>query len=215
MNLFKKALTPFGKYLSNLVPQRHRARYDEIGQNVGLASTLTVDSIHAAVRSAESGNTQRLFAIFSEMLSTDNYLQSLLDGRKRAALKQKPLFIPVDTKNEADVTAAEMSNRMFLGYAPDDDELDDWQLALGALMDATLWPKTLLSKRFARSSQPGMRYDLAGLRFVDYQLFDWTQRQFMLAEVEPGFGARTGTFQIRRALAGSQNFTDWREVFAE
>ncbi len=192
--LAKKLLAPLGRALAGLVPSRHRDHYTGAGRNVGLASTLSADVLLGAVQSAENGDTQSLFAIYSEMVSTDNFIQSLLDSRKRAALKDAIKFVPRDKDNPLDVTAATKAEMLFDGYNPDDCELDDWQLALGALMDSVVWPKTILSKRFSPSTRDGLRYDLQGLKFVDYQLFDWTQRRLMIADTDEEFGNRLGTF---------------------
>ena len=197
MNRFaKKLLTPLGRALAGLVPSRHRNHYSGVGRNVGLASTLSADVLLSAVQDAENGNTQPLFAIFTEMVATDNFIQSLLDARKRAALKDAIKFVPKDKDNPIDVQAATKAEMLFDGYNPDECELDDWQLALGALMDSVVWPKTLLSKRFSPSTRDGLRYDLQGLKFVDYQLLDWTQRKMMIADTDEEFGHRLGTFHV-------------------
>lgn len=180
------------KWLGKLIPTRHRGSYNTINQQIGVGSSLTADRLHAAITQAEQGDTQQLFAVYQEML-TDSYILSLLESRKRAAVKDKIRFQPTDKDNPNDVAAADLANKMFKGYAPADGELDDWQLALGAMVEGALFPVVLLSKRFTPSSRPGMQYELAGLKLVHPQLLDWTSGALRIADVDCQ-GSRTGTF---------------------
>lgn len=181
------------RMLAQQIPQRHRVDFSPL-ENIGLASSLDLDKLHYAIRQAEAGHTQPLFAIYQEVVSTDNYIQALLDKRKRAALKDKISFPPADKNLSEDVEASTAANKMFTGYNPKDCEIDDWQLALGALMDGCVYPLVLVSKRFAPSTRAGLRYELEGLKLVDLQLLDWTQRKLMIADTDMDLGTRLGTF---------------------
>jgi len=180
-------------YLGRLIPRQHRHTFNPTLDNIGAASSLDVNKIHDAISQANAGNTMALFGIFQEMVLTDNYIQALIDSRKRSALKDSISFPPVDKKNPLDVAASKAAEMMFAGYTPNADEVDDWQLAMGALMDGTVWPVVFLSKRYAPSTRPGLRFDLQGLKLVDPLLLDWTRGKLMLADTSDN-GNRLGTF---------------------
>src|SRR5436190_11664617 len=72
-----------------------------------IAHTLTADKLHSILREAEAGNTRRLFALYRDVLASDDSLQSDFATRKLAVLGETPAVQPFDKKKAEDVRAAD------------------------------------------------------------------------------------------------------------
>lgn len=154
-----------------------------------LAHTLTADRLHGILREAEAGNTRRLFALYRDVLASDDSIQSDFSTRKLAVLGEPAAVQPFDKKVAADVRAADEIKWML-------DDLPRPTERYKELLDATLYPVVLMQKEYRAASRKGLRYQLAGLHHVEPQLLDWTAGGLRIEEVDPATHAPRGSYLV-------------------
>ena len=145
-------MNPFSKYLAKFL-QRPVSRVGLRDEPQNLGSSATVATIQSAIRLAEAGDTKQLFTLYRDSLLGDTHIQAEFGKRKMAVLSEPHSIQPADKKNAEDVIAATVVEDMIAGC-------ENWTDGLIALMDATLWPVTVLEKVFAPSTEeprPGRR----------------------------------------------------------
>lgn len=75
--------------------------YDQQQDPAYLAASLDVDTLHGILREAESGNPQRLFALYRDVILSDSHAQTEFTKRKLAVLGDVFSCLPDDkTKTE-------------------------------------------------------------------------------------------------------------------
>lgn len=134
------------------------------GPSIG--SSLDVDQVHAAIRSAESGNTEVLFTIYRDMVLGDSHIQAELFKRKLAVLGDNLVVQAYDKTSADDEAAARQVERLL------ENNLT-FLHGCSQLLDATLYPVALVEKVFRISSRKGLRYEIDSLVPVPARLLDY------------------------------------------
>ena len=143
-----------------------------IGYEVpNLGQTLTADALIAILNEAENGDTRNLFALYRDILC-DAHIQSEFTKRKAAILADRAAL----RGNNAD--PAQVQAVAFLTPVL---ESQCFVQGVSALLDATLFPISILEKVFAyRNGQ----YVLADLIPVPMQLLDFSQGEVRIYDVD-------------------------------
>ncbi|HRI81395.1 MAG TPA: DUF935 family protein [Opitutaceae bacterium] len=165
------------EYLASLIPVRRRTIFDVRTIHTAMAASLSVDDVHDMLRAAESGNTDRLFQLYMEIVISDSHIQGRLADRKEAVTSDTLSVQPYDKKNADDVRAAELVKLELTQH-------DDWDVACNHLLDAVLWPVAVVEKTFKPSLVPGLRYQLGSLTIVPQQLLTYMDGRLQLKETD-------------------------------
>ncbi|MBI4623701.1 MAG: DUF935 family protein [Verrucomicrobia bacterium] len=172
-------------YVANFLPVQRRTIYNPRLMPSSLAATLDVDRVHDILSAAESGETEMLFALYQDILLAGSHLQGRLGDRKEAVLSDTLNVQPYDKANADDVAAAELVKLELTKH-------DDWEDACAHLLDSVLWPVSLIEKTYKPSTKPGLRYELASLTPVPYQLLTYIEGRMQLRETD-ATGSPTST----------------------
>ncbi|WP_414664863.1 phage portal protein family protein [Horticoccus sp. 23ND18S-11] len=164
-------------YLADFLPLQRRTVYNPRVMPGSLAATLNVDLVHEIITSAEQGDTERLFALYQDILVTGSHLQGRLGDRKEAVLSDTLSVQPFDKNNADDVAAAELIKLELTKH-------DDWEDTCAHLLDSVLWPVSLVEKTYQPSTKPGLRYELKSLTPVPYQLLTYIEGRMELRETD-------------------------------
>lgn len=174
------------KLAERYLPTRTIFRNDTRNDPPSQAAQLDVDTLHSILDEAWSGNTQRLFAVYRDLVLGHSHGQSEFNTRKLAVVGEIPLFEPEDKKNATSVAGAELISAVWSDY-------QGGRAAVTHLLDAALWPVSILEKTFKPSAKPGLRYEIKDLRPVPYHLLDYTEGRLRIQDVSPQ-GHPLGTF---------------------
>lgn len=174
------------RLLGGLVPARRRSGIDPLFQHAPIAHTLTADRLHHILRSAENGDTTELFGLYEEIVTFDAHIQGEFGKRKLALLGQQENLTPFDPEDPDDVAACEACKALV--------DHRDWLEAMKVLTDACMFPVAVLEKVWQPSMQPGLRYELASLKKVDYRLLDYTMCRKLRIENVTADGMPAGTY---------------------
>lgn len=170
------------KYLPTRTIRVNDSRHDP----PSVAELLDVDMLHGILDEARSGNTQRLFAVYRDLVLGHSHGQSELNTRKLAVVGEHPIFEPLDKTDPGSTQARDLVETCWQSYP-------EARNAVTHLLDSCLWPVALVEKTFRRSTKPGLRYELAGLRPVPYHLLDYTEGRLRIQDVSPQ-GVPMGTY---------------------
>ena len=126
--------------------------------------SLTAASLLGKIELAEGGDTRELFALYRDLLASDNQLQMEFENRKRAVEGDTSTLLPFDKSSPPDVEA---KDRCFplLDSAP-------FYTAKTWLLNAVIYPVAVCEKVYAPA--PG-GYALAQIVPVPYQLLDYRE----------------------------------------
>jgi phage gp29-like protein len=156
-----------------------------MGEPPAISHNMTVDRIHAALRSAESGETFDLFAIYRDILLGHAHTQNLVNQRKLNVLTKALTFVPADPANPADVKAAEACQIL--------PQTAGWlRVALNHWLNGHLYPLAILEQVYepAPPNALGLRFRPVGWYPVPYHLIDFTDGQIRLWSADPITGGR-------------------------
>jgi phage gp29-like protein len=160
-----------------------------LGEPAYQAAHLTADKIHAALRNAEAGECQDLFAIYRDFILAHSHIQTEFAKRKLAPLNKALTFAPADPKNKDDLRAAEACKQ--LARTP------GWlQTGMNHLLNGHLYPVAVLEQCYQKApvNNPyGLRYIPREFAIVPYHLLDWTDGRLMIWHADPNTGHRLGT----------------------
>jgi len=173
-------------WAEKLVPSKPRARLDSRHELNYQAAMLDVDTLHGILEEAWSGNTQRLFAVYRDLVLGNAHGQAELNTRKLAVVGEHPTFQPYEKGNALDAQANALIATVWDAY-PGGRE------AVTHLLDSCLWPVSVLEKTFKPSDKPGVRYEINALRPVPYHLLDYTEGRLRIRDVAAN-GMPLGTF---------------------
>ena len=172
-------------YLADLLPVRRRTIYNNRAMPLSIASSLTVDRVQEILRAAETGNTLDLFVLYQDIIASGSHLQGRLSDRKEAVLSDTLSVQPFNKENPDDVAAADLVRSELVKH-------ENWELACSHLLDSVLWPVSLVEKTYKPSTKPGLRYQLATLTPVPYQLITYIHGYMELWETDPETGHPIG-----------------------
>lgn len=123
---------------------------------------LTAASLLSKIALAESGDTRELFALYRDLIASDDQVQMEFENRKRAVLGDTSTMIPFDKADPASVAAKELCWPLL--------DSEPFETAKTWLLNAVLYPVAVAEKVFAPA--PG-GYALAQIVPVPYQLLDY------------------------------------------
>ncbi len=126
--------------------------------------SLTAASLLGKIELAEGGDTRELFALYRDLLASDNQLQMEFENRKRAVEGDTSTLLPFDKSSPPDVEAKDICFPL-LDSAP-------FYTAKTWLLNAVLYPVAVCEKVYAPA--PG-GYALAQIVPVPYQLLDYRE----------------------------------------
>jgi phage gp29-like protein len=161
-------------YLRSLIPLRARTRWNSLSSESYKASHLDVDALHSALRQAEGGDVRTLFAIYRDSVLGDPHIQSEFAKRKLAIIGDTFSILPENKTLPEDVDAAARIKTMI-------DDVSDWHIAIGHLMDSVLWPVSVLEKTY-RPTRDG--YELASLTPVPHDLLCFRTGSLRIRETD-------------------------------
>lgn len=147
-----------------------------------LSSAATVTQVQTWIREAETGNTRNLFALYRDLAMAGSHVQTELSKRKLALLGDVQTIQPASDENPDDVMAAKACRQMV-------DNCENWLDGMIHLLDATLWPVSVLEKVFTgQDLSPGsgelrLQYTLRRFEIVDPQLLCF--RDYYRTEPDP------------------------------
>ena len=165
-------------------PERSSAGF-AMGEPPALSHNMTVDRIHAALRSAESGETLDLFSIYREILLGHAHTQNLVNQRKLNVLTKALTFVPLDPSSPADIQAAEACQTL--------PQTPGWlRVAMNHWLNGHLYPLAILEQVYepAPPNALGLRFRPVGWYPVPYHLIDFTEGQIRLWSTDPITGGR-------------------------
>ncbi|HMO03938.1 MAG TPA: DUF935 family protein [Kiritimatiellia bacterium] len=146
-------------------------------ERASVGSSLDVDTLHAAIRAAEAGNTELLFTIYRDMVIGDSHVQAELSKRKLAVIGDKLVVQAFDKKNTDDKNAADVVEKVLANSIP-------FLMCCSHLLDGTLYPVSLVEKVFQPSQQAGIRYDIADLVTVPHRLLDYRSGRMRIFDTD-------------------------------
>lgn len=162
---------------------RHRALGDRTESGL---EYIDIDQLWNAIKNAERGQVDDLFAIYRDVIANDSQIQAEF-GKRKIAVLGDPLNIKEAIEdNEIDRAAADQVEAMING-------VKGFERSLAHLMDSVLWPVSLLEKVYRKSSTPGLNYELAELVPVDHDLLDFTNGRLMVRDSDRNTGRRLQT----------------------
>lgn len=118
---------------------RREARDSGLSQTQYLATTLNVQRIQNALRSAERGDVWLFFTIVRDMIISYTHLNAEWNKRKMVIVGQPMSLIPADPTSEDDKLACKVVQEAI-------DNCSNWQDGLQHLLDATLMPLSAAEK---------------------------------------------------------------------
>jgi phage gp29-like protein len=150
------------------------------------ANLLDVDALHGILEEARAGNTQRLFAVYRDLILANAHAQAEFNTRKLAVVGEHPQFQPDDKTEPASVAAAKLVESIWYEYP-------GGRAAITHLLDAALWPVSLVEKTFRPADRGPARFVLRELAPVPYHLLDYTEGRLRIRDVSPQ-GHLLGTY---------------------
>lgn len=153
------------------IPVHRTTSYNTLSAPSFRASALDVDTLHDALRQAESGDVREIFAIYRDALLSDPHIQSEFSKRKLVLIGTTFSILPEDKKIVGDVQSSDAIHQMI-------KRVPGWLRALGHLQDSVLWPVSVVEKIYTGANGG---YKLTELCPVPHELLDF----------------RTGTLRIR------------------
>lgn len=160
---------------------------DHRNQPPDMLSGLTADRVHAAIISAEQGDTRDLFAVYRDALIADSHLQGLISTRFQAVLGDDPTAQPASDSAE-DKVAAEFIGGVirrsysFTGLASD-------------LLWGTLWPLAIVQRTYKSSTASAVTFDLGEVASVPDYLLRWTNGFLEIQDCDPETRRPNGHFR--------------------
>ncbi len=171
---------------ANLVPTQTRVIVRGRQQPPVVAHTLDVDALHATLRSAEQGYTDRLFALYRDIISSHAHTQAEFSKRKLAVLGQPFTLTSINPKDPAQ----EAHTQMLRDHLADRTE---WIKAMSHALDSVLYPISLLERWYQLSDKPGWRYEIGGIKAVPHIHLAWPFGNFSIRDTDE-WGVFTGTY---------------------
>lgn len=134
---------------------------------------MTADRLMGIISLAENGDTRELFALYRDVIASDNQILTEFTKRKAAVLGDTVNIVPWDKKNAADVKAKDRCWSLV--------DLDPFQDAQNWLLNAAMYPVAVCEKIFRAT---GSGYELAGIVPVHYQLLDFRTGALRIFDVD-------------------------------
>lgn len=180
LNLTDTAKQMVRDFFVRLVPSNRTTVLNPWGEQAAMTERITVDRVHEIIESAKAGDPRDLFALYRDIIISDNHLQSEFSKRKLAVVGDTLSVQPREKDNPDDIVAARAVKNMIDNLRVSDPSVIEncsWIEACAHLMESTLYPVALVEKVYRPSSTPGIRYDLVELVAVPHQLLTYVSNQ--------------------------------------
>lgn len=145
-----------------MIPEDTITIFNERNEIPSELRSLTAAGLLAAIDEAQNGNTYNLFAIYRDLIASDNQLQSEFSKRKGAVTGDTISIQSWDKKNTSDVAAKDLCSGL-LDSAP-------FSTACAWLLNSALYPVSVCEKVYARSYRS---FTVKALIPVPYRLLDY------------------------------------------
>lgn len=165
-----------------------------ISQPSYIASSMSVDKLHSILRSAEQGDCADLFSLYRDILASDSHLQSEFAKRKMVLICEIIQAQPADENNLYDVSAAEFVQNML-------DSIPQRTRILSHMLDACLYPLSVVEKVFRKSNKQSLCYELDRLVEVPHRLLDLRSGDVRIFKIDDFGNTTTESF-----LANPESF---------
>ena len=163
-------------YFQSLISTTRATVVNPWAEQESITEQISADRVHSIIQSAKGGDPRDLFALYRDIIISDNHLQTELNKRKLAVLGDTLTVAPRDKKNPDDVAAAGIIDDMIKDLSavdPQDVSSCSWIRACSHLLDSTMWPVSVVEKVFKPSMKPGLQFELAELVAVPYTLLTY------------------------------------------
>jgi phage gp29-like protein len=151
-----------------------------------IAQGMDVDRVHSILRSAESGDTREMFALYRDIVLGHSHLQGEFAKRKLAVIGDTITFAPFDKTAPDDVIASDSVRAMVSGC-------QSWLTACLHALDSCLYPVSLIEKVFASTGRADLPFALKSLVPVPHHLLDFSSGAMRIYNVDPATGAILST----------------------
>lgn len=132
------------------------------------AHLLDVDTVHDALRCAEAGECQDLFAIYRDILASHSHILSEFQKRKLAVLNDPLVLTPDDPEDQAQVDFIKNIERHL-------NDQPNLIFIFAHLLDSSLYPVAVAERLYRESSKLGWRYEIAKMNVVPHTHLTWDQ----------------------------------------
>jgi hypothetical protein len=163
-------------YFQSLISTTRATVVNPWAEQESITERISADRVHAIIESAKGGDPRDLFALYRDIIISDNHLQTELNKRKLAVLGDTLTVGPRNKKNPDDVAAAAIVDDMIKDLSADDPQDPSscsWIRACSHLLDSTMWPVSVVEKVWKPSVKPGLRFELSELVAVPYALLTY------------------------------------------
>lgn len=152
--------------ISSLLPTKTQVIIRRHQQPQPEAAFMDVDRLHSILAEAEQGQCRRLFGLYRDILATHSHTQAEFGKRKLAVIGDEIRLVPVNDKDPAEkalITAVQdhLTSR------------DNWLQLLSHLLDATLYPVSVVERTYQLSSRTGWRFELGNLTPIPHHWLNW------------------------------------------
>jgi len=192
-----KAKEPYGYK----IPQMVKDRASGWSQIQNLSHDFSFEKVQSALRAAERGDMQRLFAYYRDFFLGGSMPASELSKRKLATISEPYNIIPIDKKNPDDVKAAKVIKEVL-------DNCPSFNEGLVHMMNAIVFPIAALEKIYEPIDDKNfgdnklkLQYKLKALYPVDYNLVTYRLPYLPQGPINTGMPAVTNT-PLTQALTG-------------
>ncbi|HEY1048594.1 MAG TPA: DUF935 family protein [Prosthecobacter sp.] len=160
-----------------------------LGESPAMAHTMTVDKVHSALRKAEAGDCEELFALYKEIRLGHAHLQTVMNQRKLAVMTKALTIVPEDPQSPQDEAAAKACQVLV--------RTPGWsRTAMNHLLNGHLYPLAVLEQVYQPApAGSGLRYVPKGWHVVPYRLLDWTDGYLQIWDADAKLGHRLATKQ--------------------
>ena len=163
---------------ASMMPRTLETIHDPRNEPQSMLAGMTAERVHAAITSAEQGDTQDLYSLYRDVLIADTHIQSVIETRFLAVIGDDPMIAPVNPDKPEDKAAAEAIKAAV-------DRLPDFMGACADLLWGTIWPLAMVERTYKPADIPGLRYDWAEITPVPDHLFRWTEGHLQIEGFDP------------------------------
>lgn len=136
---------------------------------------MDVDEMHNILKAAESGNCERLFGLYRDIVSSHSHTQGEFMKRKLAVLGDPMNFVAKDPDDTAQSEFIDSVKEHL-------EAMPNWLEILTHFLDSTLYPVAVAERTYRDSQKPGWRYELAEINQVPHHYLTWPDGELELRE---------------------------------
>jgi phage gp29-like protein len=184
-----KALEPYGTKIPSLIKNRASGW----SQIANLSHDFSFEKVQSAIRAAERGDMQRLFAYYRDFFIGNSMAASELSKRKLATISEPFKILPINKKNKDDVKAAQIIQQVL-------DNCPSFNESLVHLMNSIVFPIAAVEKVFEEvtdknfiNNEFNLKYKLKALYAVDYNLVTYRLPYLPSGPINTGMPAVTNS----------------------